>query len=166
MKENTFTEPGPHLSSLDIDAVQNRLYIKFPEDYRQYLLKYNGGQPQRSLLFGLGTSVEPYSAFSSSIHYFYALYNDSEDHYDNFEDFFHILKGRMPTHIFPIARDLAGNQICISSGFDDYGYIYFWDHEEEADEDEEPDYRNLTLLSKSFKEFIEKLEWSREDENQ
>jgi cell wall assembly regulator SMI1 len=164
MEENIFKKTGPNLSTSDIETIENRLGVKFPEEYKQHLLKYNGGEPKRAWLSGLGNSEEPYNAFSSVIDYFYALYTDGNDRFDSFDDFFNIFQGRMPSHIFPIARDIAGNQICISAGAADHGYIYYWYHEEEADDDQEPDYRNLTLLAKNFKDFLEKLEYGRDDE--
>jgi len=62
---------------------------------------------------------------------------------------------RIPRDMIPIARDSFGNQICIGVSGPRCGYVYFWDHENE-DEDE-PTYRNMHLVAKSFQEFLAQL---------
>lgn len=37
--------------------------------------------------------------------------------------------GRMPEHLLPIAKDPSDNLFCLSLGSDDYGVVYYWDHE-------------------------------------
>jgi hypothetical protein len=46
--------------------------------------------------------------------------------------------------------------ICISIQGDDYGKVYFWDHNWEVTEGE-PDYSNVHPLADSFTEFLGKL---------
>ncbi len=65
--------------------------------------------------------------------------------------------GRIPNSFFPIAYDSCGNLICIPVKGPDRGKVYFWDHEMEAADDEEPSYDNLTLIADSFEDFFNSL---------
>ena len=64
---------------------------------------------------------------------------------------------RMPEELVPIAHDPGGNQICIAVAGPKTGAVYFWDHEEEADDDETPGYDNVYLIANSFNEFLNSL---------
>jgi hypothetical protein len=54
LDEMVFTEPGPRVTPQAIAAAEKQLGVKLPEDYRSFLLKFNGG---RSEVYG---SEEPY----------------------------------------------------------------------------------------------------------
>ena len=41
--EMVFDEPGPKVTPQSIAAAEKQLRVKLPEDYRSFLLKYNGG---------------------------------------------------------------------------------------------------------------------------
>lgn len=145
--ELAFEETKINTSESAIASLEKRLDIVLPSEYKEHILKYNGGYPNKECFDTQGGG-------RSKIHYFYAIY-DGE--YSNFEKSFNIFKieeTRMLSHVFPIAYDDGGNQICISIGDKDYGKIYFWDHEEESDE---PDYENMYLIANSFNEFLEGL---------
>lgn len=92
------------------------------------------------------------------VDYFYAIYEGKVSNLEKaIETFKEIGNARMPDNIFPIAYDSGGNKICISVSGKDFGFIYFWDHEEEVDEGEIPNYNNLYLLAKNLNEFLESL---------
>jgi hypothetical protein len=155
MSENIFLKTKQDLSERDILRVEEKYNICLPEEYKAYLLQYNGGYPERPCFASVEDKYEQaYSPFSSCIHYFYAIH---EERYSNFETSYEIFLGRMPKHIIPIAYDPGGNQVCISIGKQDHGFIYFWDHEKEAPKNKAPDYGNLTLLAKSLRVFINGL---------
>jgi hypothetical protein len=63
----------------------------------------------------------------------------------------------MPDELIPIANASCGDKICMSVIGDNYGKVYFWDHEQEAYEGEEPDYSNVHLIANSFTDFINSL---------
>jgi hypothetical protein len=64
---------------------------------------------------------------------------------------------RIPNEMLPIAVDDGGNLYLLSLRSKDYSTIYFWDHELEGDEGEEPTEENLTYLSHSFSNFFSNL---------
>ena len=122
--------------------------INFPKSYRDFLLKYNGGEAEkREFKFKEGEH-------GSDIRSFLGIYPDK---HNNLLSYLKSYRGRIPENFFPIGYDSCGNLILISVKNKDRGKIYFWDHEMEADEGETPDYSNLTLIADSFDEFIEGL---------
>jgi cell wall assembly regulator SMI1 len=134
----------------DLEAAEKRLGLTFPEEYRAFLLKHNGGRPTpREFNF-----LDPDGVPSNSlINFFLAIYDGTIDNLEiSYRTF--TLKERMPANIVPIANDPFGNQICISVAGEDIGKVYFWDHEREPDE---PSYENLSLIADSFNEFLSRL---------
>ena len=131
-----------------LGAVEEMWGFNLPKDYRDFLLKTNGGIPEKNTF------------------YFYDKSNES-----SIDEFFGVKKGfnnnillkqkyagdRVPENFLPIAREALGNLILLSVKNADRGKIYFWDHEMEADDGEVPDYSNLTLIANSFEEFIASL---------
>jgi hypothetical protein len=63
------------------------------------------------------------------------------------------MRGRWPKRFISIARDECGNRFCLSLERPDRGTIYLCDHEEEAEQDEEPTERNLYRVAGSIEEF-------------
>lgn len=155
MNENVFFETKQKLSESDIARVETKYKILFPEDYRSHLLKYNGGYPERPCFSSPDTAhTDAYSPFSSCVHYFYAIYDGKVSNFEkNYENF----KGRIPSNMIPIAYDPGGNQICLSTDVLNYGYVYFWSHEDESSNHIEDNNNRLTVLAKSFTEFVNGL---------
>ena len=71
-----------------------------------------------------------------------------------------MFRDRVPARFLPIASDLIGDVICISTSGEDAGTIYLWDHELEADpgQGEQPDtVDNVVLIADGFDEFLDGL---------
>ena len=62
--------------------------------------------------------------------------------------------GRVPGELTPIALDPGGNLICLGIRSEYQGRVYFWDHENEAAESQQPWFQNVFLIADHFKEFI------------
>ena len=124
--------------------------IKLPLEYRNFLLQVNGGYPDPDC-FKFHDGSE-----GSSIDKIFGVCSNKKLSLQAYIDEYH---DRMPKHIIPIGRDPGGNYICISTAKQDFGKVYFWDHELEADLDkgESPSYENLTLISENFSDFIDSL---------
>jgi cell wall assembly regulator SMI1 len=138
-----------------IEEIENEVGLNFPENYKNHLLKYNGGQCDPNNFYFDENGI----LNQSSLDWFLAIY-DGE--FDNLKSYIQIYKEdekRMPYHIIPIAHDPGGNLICLSCGVIDYGYIYFWDHEKEVDysESDDSDYSNLILIANDINDFLERL---------
>ncbi|AEP01009.1 MULTISPECIES: SMI1/KNR4 family protein [Heyndrickxia] len=118
---------------------------KLPEDYIEFLQKYNGGYIKNSYstyyhcgkhkfiltsMFGLGTK-------------------------DDLLNQFELYKNRIPNTYIPIGRDAGGNLVCLNLSKEKYGYVYFWDHEEENKyEKGKIAITDLYLIAESFNEFL------------
>jgi hypothetical protein len=131
-----------------LSAVEEMWGFNLPKDYREFLLKTNGGQPEKPLFSFYEQD------HGSCIDHFFGIKKSFNDNI--------LLKQknagiRFPDNFLPIAREICGNLILLSVKNADRGKIYFWDHEMEADEGEIPDYSNLTLIANSFEEFIASL---------
>lgn len=145
-------------SKLDLNQIieiEKYVKLKFPQEYIEHLLQYNGGQCSPNIF----KFNENGNLTESCVDWFLAIY-DGE--YDNLKEYiwdFKLEEKRLPTHILPIAHDPGGNLICISCGLKDEGYIYFWDHENEVDysDSDDDDYSNLYLISETFNDFIKSL---------
>jgi cell wall assembly regulator SMI1 len=141
----------PQLNENQINDLEKKFNICLPNEYRNFLLKYNGGIPRPSVFnFKDNGGQET----NSLVHYFYAIYNESN--YDNLEQNYilYIKEKRIPLNILPIADDPFGNMICISLSGNDCGNVYFWNHEEEV---ENESYDNLSLIANNFNEFLDNL---------
>ncbi|GAB3503497.1 SMI1/KNR4 family protein [Emticicia fontis] len=139
-----FEETKIATNESEIASLEKRLNTTLPSQYREHILKYNGGFPNKECFNTQGGG-------RSKIHYFYSIYDGKYSNFEKSFKTFKVIEKRMLSHIFPIAYDDGGNQICISTDDKDYGAIYFWNHEEETDE---PSYDNMYLIAKSFNDFL------------
>lgn len=143
MKDLTFVERNNPVDKHAISLVEDQVGYEFPEDYREFLLKYNGG------LADEGVFDIPGRGQSSVI--FFGI-NTKKSHSDlvlNFNDY----RFRLPEKSIPIGFDPGGNLICLVL-IDGEWKVYFWDHEKENDP---PAVCNMVLLNESFSEFIHSL---------
>jgi hypothetical protein len=145
----------PPLQISQIIELETKYSLRFPKDYIDHLLKYNGGVSDLEMFSFEENNIMTQSSLSR----FLAIY---EGKYNNLEDYILTMKvteKRMPSHILPIARDEFGNLVCISCAGSDLGYIYFWNHEKEVDYNisDDTDYSNLYFIAKNLPEFLESL---------
>lgn len=136
---------GP-LDEKFLSSVEQFWQFKLPQDYRKFLLCYNGGYPCKTI-FNFDDS-------SSVIDCFYGF---MKDFIKNILIKYRDIGIRYPINTLPIGDDVFGNLILLSVKGPDRGKIYFWDHEMEVEDGETPDYSNLTLIADSFDEFINSL---------
>ena len=155
------------LTDSDIEKYTNELNINLPEDYKNYLLKYNGGHPIKDGYPMIECIDNDPNDNNGDIAWFYAIYDGEHNNFLKAHYRFKIWQKRMPDELIPIGRGSGGDKICISVKGNNYGKVYFWDHEQEAYEGEEPDYSNVHLIANSFADFINSLYETQllEDEN-
>lgn len=111
---------------------ESKYGITFPEQYRKFMLQYNGGLTPETK-FKAGKE-------SSDVRAFYGL-GDVSYSFSEIVDIEEWLK----SNIIPIACDSFGNRIVIGLDKEKEGKIFFSDHEKEF---------KLTLLSDTLKEFF------------
>lgn len=147
-----FSQTESQLNSLQIEEIEKCVRLDFPIDYKNHLLKYNGGRCSPSIF----KFNENEKRTESCIDWFLAIYDGKYDNLKEYIKTYKLDKKRFPMHILPIAHDPGGNLICISCDTEDKGKIYFWDHENEVNYDvtTDADYSNLYFVAKGLNEFI------------
>ena len=144
-KNIIFENTNEQLNHCVIRSIENFLDVKFPKDYYDFLKNINGGVPTNSYFKFINCDC------GSILSVFYGM---CEDCLNDLLENYRCYCIRIPSNTFAIASDLGGNQILLSVKGKDKGKVYFWDHEQEAQEGEVPDYSNLTLIANSFDEFL------------
>lgn len=136
-----------NVSEKQLLDLESKFGIKLPEDYRNFLKKYNGGYPQPDGFDFAngedGSSVDKFLEISDSVN-------------ESIIEYFNNYKDRIPENYFPIAKDPGGNLILIGINNAD-SKVYFWDHENEIEEGDIPSMDNMHLIACNFKEFIDSL---------
>lgn len=132
-----------------ISLFERFLEIRLPKEYRRFCLKYNGGRPEP------GRFICTASGGRSLVQYFYRF--NSPNNYDDMIWAFKVFKGRMPEFFLPIGCDPGGNQICLAVKGQNYGQVFYWDHDFEVDDGCDPTEENLTFVAPNFDAFLNSL---------
>ena len=156
------------LTEEQIQAVEREIGTVLPADYREFLAHYGGYAAYSGSLSSRILRAFPGAHFTGEevpVNVFLGIKKDSSDAY-NLLSTYYCFRERMPFNFLPIADDLLGNMVCLAVSGEDQGSVYCWDREgeEDVDEGEEPGYSNVYLLAKSFDEFINTLQFEREEE--
>ena len=144
---------GIKINEETIKVIESFIQAKLPQEYRDFLLKYNGGVPNKGV-FNLNNIL-------SGLSFFYII--NSLNNYSDFVGAYHLYKDRIPKGFIVVASDVGGNKILIGLDGENRNKIYFWDHENEVEEDEEPYYDNMTLIADGFNLFLNSLVLDWED---
>ena len=135
-----------------LEEFEKKWNILFPEDYKTFLLQQNGGKPEVTI-FPITNNP---SGNKGIITDFFGINTyDSNDLNSVFETY--KSTHRLPQSYFPIAQDPGGNLICLSYGGENVGKVFFWDHEGEYEEGEQPGYRNMYLIADTLPQFLDSL---------
>lgn len=140
------------LTEVDLVRLEEQIQHRIPDAYRVFLLNHNGGYPEPSD-FKIDSDTEE-STQISSVDWFLGIGGQEST---ELKYCIETYKGRLPKSLFPVARDPGGSLICISTKKDDLGKVYFWEHEEEVEDSEEPNESNLYLIADSFEAFLNSL---------
>lgn len=140
---------GPVLKELVLARLEKRLGQRLPAGYREFMLKFNGGEPE-SNSFSVAAIGE------AGINVFFSIRGRATD--GDLETEIETTKGRMPSTLIPIADAEGGNLLCLCMDQRENGSIYYWDHEEETHEDEGPTRSNLYKIADSFGDFWKLME--------
>ncbi|MDQ3234082.1 MAG: SMI1/KNR4 family protein [Pseudobdellovibrionaceae bacterium] len=153
-----FYKHEKNCSQNDIENFEKLINFKLPESYKSFLLEVNGGIPENMLLFPFVNKKG--KSTHESIQRFYGLLDENVGLKYQFE-LYHKQQKRMPTGLIPIGHDGGGNKICLLVSDIGYGKIYFWEHDDEVDFDDDEEalepMRNTHLVADSFIDFVSKL---------
>ena len=146
------TEGGPPISYADVEQLEASIGRILPDDFKRFLIQFNGGRPEPNAYPLLGLDKNPYCV----VHIFFGIDRPFES--GNLEWNFEVMNGRIPDNLFPIACDDGGDLLCLSLYGDDAGSVVFWDYYAEHFP---PAYDNVYRIpgADSFSAFIELLQY-------
>jgi len=121
----------------------------FPKKYRDFLLRYNGGRPTPRAFPIEELANNPFGV----VHFFFGINDPIES--CNLDWNFEVFSERIPSNLFAIGCDDAGDLICLSLFGHDAGSVVFWDRHTEP---EIPSYENVYRVADSFEEFVDSLQ--------
>jgi len=133
-------------------AFEQAYGVRLPDDYRSFLLNYNGGYPSPSVI----DFIQYGSEQSDIVNNLFGIHEG--EYWANLDWHLQMLEDRIPMGFIPIGDDPGGNVYLLGVMGEFVGKVYFWDHEEEAQlYDKEPDFENMSFIAISFTEFLNKL---------
>lgn len=142
------SDHGPRITETELQCLEQQLKVELPSEYKDFLVRYNGGRPVPSgfpveghpekilpiqLFFGMGRSFE-----SSCL-----TWNYTES------------RGRIPEELFPIGRSDTGDWICLCVAEEKRGQVFFWGMLEEMDR---PTWDNVYWVADKFTNFLKILQ--------
>ncbi len=135
---------GP-IDMVDLIDFESSNKFRLPEDYRFFLIQYNGGKPAKNHLQTPNTDVN----------WLYGMHNGPD--WANFFCALNTYHNRIPSWYIPIGYDSAGNLFIMSMFEKNKGTIAFWDHENEASENAAQYFDNMSFVANSFSDFFNLL---------
>lgn len=142
--------PAPAVPLAELEA---ELGCALPADYRDFLVRCNGGFVGGELWF-FGPTPEGHSV-QAGVHHVGGF---REESHFSIPETRAVYGGRIPAPLLWIMDDPFGNAICIAVGGERHGAVFFWDHEDEPDPDtwdgRMESAGNIGLLANSFTEFV------------
>ena len=137
--------PGMPITDKEVAQLEEQIGCRLPDEYRTFMLKNNGGRPNKSIF----KYKEANTLCGSTIKMFFSI--GKGEH--TIEKARRIYEGRIPDIVLPIASDSFGNIVCIGLQGRNRGKMYFWDHELELMR------WNLNpIICTDFKDFLKRLE--------
>lgn len=118
MTPNTIVDPGPPLSTGDLDDVERRIGRPLPTELRAFYLTNNGGTPKRRCFYDEKEGEH-------ALHEFLVMKHPRSPSTVLFEDTFDRLqtKGLLPEKDIPIAVNEGGDYYLLN---EDTGNVYFY----------------------------------------
>ena len=150
-----FLDTKAPVSDGEIDAVESRLGVKLPPDYRKHLLAHNGGRPEPDG-FDITWDHDCPAAEdwrTSCMGWFLAV--GDMKHSNLYEYNAITFKGRIPADTLAIAHDAGGNLILLALAGIHAGKVLFWVKDYEVEDGEVPSYDNIGLLAENLRGFID-----------
>lgn len=151
---NKIEEPLEALSLQEIQNAEKALGVKFPDQYIQFLLKYNGGRPEPAGFDIKWRTHQESGKYwgTSMLSWFLSIHEGKSTNLLRYNQI--TFRGRIPKETIAIAHDCGGNLILLGVSGEYKDKILFWVKDDEVEEGEVPGYDNVGFLADSFDEFI------------
>jgi hypothetical protein len=155
MKEVIFEDKKQTIFIDDIKRFESQMSINLPEEYLKHLLINNGGYPEKDTFPLIEPIWNDFKRGGTAVSgWFLAIHNDD---LSNISKAIELMENRIPKNLIPIATTPGGDYICLCIKGSNYGKVYYWDHNWEAEDGEEPTFDNIYLIAHNFKDFINSL---------
>jgi len=141
-----FENQGPKIVENDLTRLEQVIGGPLPNDYRQFLLTYNGGVP---IQFSV-VDVEGLKGTPTDVHVLFGIKRsiESDELFWNVEVFSERLRGK---HLLPIGCDSGGCLFCLSLAENNFGTILYFDWDFENLQG------NIYPVAHDFTSFLNKL---------
>ena len=139
-------ECGPNVAEADIARLESRTGA-LPLEYRQFLLKCNGGRPNPDVI-----DVTGLPGSEVDVKLLYGVARSSEVHCIEWN--MDTLAGRLDAGLVPIASDSCGSVFCLSLRMEDMGAVLYCDLQSVFGMEGAP---ALYPVASSFSAFFEQL---------
>lgn len=155
MNRMKFTESWTKVTDRSLSRIETKLDLTFPPQYRTFLMRHNGGHPRPST-FTLNNST-------IKVALFYSAGGDSDiDIVQAQKNVQTLIKSKFSEEERPkfaglliIAEDVNGNFIFLGTDGDNENHVFYFDKKNKSDP--------LTLVSKSFNDFLNAFSGDEED---
>ena len=142
----------PAVNEKNICDFEKKYNITIPDEYKKFLLLYNGGKADRRRFT---IRDDKGATTTSSIMMFFPLSQETEHNLE--EMYLHYNRGNIvPENFLPIGIDPADSLICLSIKGKDRGYVYFCDLDY-FEEDNELKEEYIIRMEQSFNSLVNNL---------
>lgn len=136
------------LTEADLAKAEAVFGTRFPESYKIFISKHNGGYPDPDgFRFADGSDASTVDKFLSI----------GKANHSNLLTYLKTYRGRVADGFLPIAHDPGGNLVVIGVADPYMDRIYFWDHEFEAEDGQTANMSNMHLIAENLTTFLDGL---------
>ena len=135
-----FRHTGPLIPLQALTELEQNLSVTLPEDYKRFLLAFNGGYPEHEAFNYDGNK-------SFAIQRFYPLTDDDVIRVDLLRDAY----GDSVADLLQIGISSFGDPLCLAVGAIHHGSVWWYNHEYDPDDDP---HNGLTELAPTFEDFL------------
>jgi hypothetical protein len=142
--------PGRRLLDADILALEKKIGTNLPADYKEFLMRSNGGRPDPKFFPIRGFENNPFGQVQGF------LGIDDPEESCRLDWKYRAFRGRIPANFFPIACEDGGSLICLCLSGPDTGHVYYWNYYGEA----KPSVGdNVYFIAETFQGFLDSLQF-------
>ena len=138
---------GQQIFKKDIDRLEDITFSNLPVEYKDFLIKFNGGCPTPESF-----DVNSHAEKTFDVHAFFGINLEIES--NNLQWIFDEYKNRIPPYLFAIGGTDTSDLICLDLTSYNHGKIVFWDSFDEKDSSYTG---NIHDIAENFNTFLNQL---------
>ena len=138
---------NPTMDEINFFCKKNK--IDLSDDYKNFLVKFNGGTPDKSIF-----RIADFECVLNSL----LMLASAAGIYYSIENYMENYKLRIPSVTVPIGYSPGGDLFLMKTSEPDFGVIYYWRHDLEAEFDGRKYWGNVEKIASNFSAFLDGLE--------